>query len=218
MVRNARSQKIETRKVLAGAVAVFRLNGNKIVRFEQNKPGNKELVLEWLEGKGSIEVTEQDYEQADTIKSYLEQKVLMAGLVGSKINPFTAQIVELIAKAEVPLFSVGQLVWTPKLHEDGTKQDSVKETVNHFLFTSKYIGQEKDRVEINFHLLDCKYNNVYNCYRHVGHDGNGNLIGFLNKESIPDGVRIKARIKKCETSKYNGGAKTTFLNYVKVVA
>jgi hypothetical protein len=141
----------------------------------------------------------------------------MAGLVGSKVNPFTVQISELLTKETVPGFNIGQLVWAPKLHDDGVKQDGVKETVNHFLFTSNYIGKVKDRVEITFHLLESRFNNVYNCYRHVGHDGNGNLFGFLNKDSIPDGARIKARIKKCEASRFNGGAKTTYLNYVKVV-
>ena len=53
----------------------------------------------------------------------------------------------------------------------------------------------------------------YNCFRHFGHDGKGNLIGFLNKKEL-SGI-IVGKVKKQEVSNFNNNGKVTYLNYVK---
>jgi len=70
---------------------------------------------------------------------------------------------------------------------------------------------------LTFTAIEVRYLSVYNCYRHVGHDNQGNLITFLNKDNMSGTVRIKARVKGCDTNRYYNNAKTTNLNFVKVI-
>lgn len=214
-IRAIKADRIEA---LAAAVVAFRTNNNTVVKFTDGKPGNREIVLEHLAGKSTLAITEEDRALALDIASYLAQKVTVASLVGSNIPDFTKKVADLIEKETIKGTDIGMLVWAPKLHADSIKRDDTKETIDRFVFTSTYIGKEKDKVEITFHLLNVRYNQAYNCYRHVGHDGNGNLVGFLNKNSIADGSRIRARVKSCEMSRFYNNAKTTYLNFVKVTA
>lgn len=217
MVRKNNVTRVDTKQVLGAAVAVYRIQNNRVVRFENDIPGNKEMVLDILAGTSTIQVTEDDYTRAGEIASYLEQKIMLSTLTGARINDFLRQISELANLKEVPSNSIGQLVWAPKLHEDSVKQDNVKQDIGQFAFTSTYLGREKDKIEFTFNPIDVRYLSAYNCFRHVGHDGKGNLVTFLNKNSIDTVQRIRARIKSCEQSRHYANAKTTQINFVKVV-
>jgi hypothetical protein len=181
---SAKNTRFDTLTALSAAVAVFRVNEGKIARFENDKPGNKETVLAILNGCSTVQVTEQDIKSAGELRSYLEQKIMMATLTGGRINEFFQQISELVSKPTVAQHQIGQLVWAPKLQADAQKQDVIKEDIGRFVFTSNYLGKEKDKVELVFTPVEVRYMTTYNCYRHVGHDGAGNLITFINKNSI----------------------------------
>lgn len=217
MARKNNVARYDTKQVLAAAVAVYRIQGSRIVRFENDVPGNKEIVLGILAGQSDINITDEDYVQAQEISKYLEQKIMLTNLTGGRVNDFLLQISQLAVNPDVPAFSVGQLVWAPKLFEDSNKQDDIKQTIGQFVFTSSYLGKEKDKIELEFTPIDVRYLTVYNCFRHVGHDGKGNLVTFLNKNSINTVQKIRARVKGCDTSKYYNNAKTTQINFVKVI-
>lgn len=211
---NRMKTRVDTIRALAAAVAVYRTNGNRVEKFSETNPGNKELALDLLDA-GNI--TDEDIATAQEICNYMAQKITLAELTGSRVNDFFRDIQKLASSEQVAYFNLGQLVWAPKLVDDARKQDGIKEDINQYYFTSKYIGQEKDRVELDFVPIDTRYLSVYNCYRHVGHDSNGNLITFLNKNLIDTPKRIKARVKGCDINRYYNQAKTTNLNFVKVV-
>jgi hypothetical protein len=217
MVRKNNVTRVDTKQVLAAAVAVYRIQNNRVVRFENDIPGNKEMVLDILAGTSTIQITEDDQTRAGEIGSYLEQKIMLSTLTSVRVNDFLRQISELANLPEVPTNSIGQLVWAPKLYDDSVKQDGVKQDIGQFAFTSTYLGREKDKIEFTFNPIDVRYLSTYNCYRHVGHDGKGNLVTFLNKNSVDTVQRIRARIKSCEQSRHYANAKTTQINFVKVV-
>ena len=214
---SAKNPRFDTITALSAAVAVFRANGSKITRFENNVPGNKEMVLDILLCKSNIAVTDQDVETATELRAYLEQKIMMATLTNARINDFFQQVTDLVTKPTVAQHQLGQLVWAPKLQADAQKQEVIKEDLGRYVFTSNYLGKEKDKVELVFTPIEVRYLSMYNCYRHVGHDGKGNLITFVNKNNIDKISKIKARIKDCNTNRYYNNAKTTQLNFVKVV-
>jgi len=214
---NRMKTRVDSVRALAAAIVVYRANGNRVEKFSDAKPGNKEQALELLDSTSALSITDQDLADAGDLRNYLNQKITLAELTGTRINDFFRDVAQLANSKQVAYFNIGQLVWAPKLADDARKQEDIKEDINQYYFTSKYIGREKDRVELMFTTIDVRYLNAFGCYRHVGHDDQGNLITFLNKNNISGTVRIKARVKGCDTNRYYNNAKTTNLNFVKVV-
>lgn len=214
---NRMKTRVDSIRALAAAIVVYRANGNRVEKFSDANKGNKEQTLELLDGVSALEITEQDLADAGELRNYLNQKITIAELTGTRISDFFRDVAQLTNTDQVAYFTIGQLVWAPKLADDARKQEEIKEDINQYYFTSKYVGREKDRVELTFTAIEVRYLSVYNCYRHVGHDNQGNLITFLNKYNISGTVRIKARVKGCDTNRYYNNAKTTNLNFVKVV-
>ncbi len=214
---NRMKTRVDSIRALAAAIVVYRANGNRVEKFSDANKGNKEQTLELLDGVSALEITEQDLADAGELRNYLNQKITIAELTGARISDFFRDVAQLTNTDQVAYFTIGQLVWAPKLADDARKQEEIKEDINQYYFTSKYVGREKDRVELTFTSIEVRYLSVYNCYRHVGHDNQGNLITFLNKDNISGTVRIKARVKGCDTNRYYNNAKTTNLNFVKVV-
>lgn len=214
---NRMKTRVDSVRALAAAIVVYRANGNRIEKFSDAKLGNKEQVLEMLDGVSALAITEQDLASAEELRNYLNQKITLAELTGTRINNFFRDVAQLTNADQVAYFTIGQLVWAPKLADDARKQEEIKEDINQYYFTSRYIGKEKDRVELTFTAIEVRYLSMYNCYRHVGHDNQGNLITFLNKDNMSGTVRIKARVKGCDTNRYYNNAKTTNLNFVKVI-
>jgi len=214
---NRMKTRVDSIRALAAAIVVYRVNSNRVEKFSDTNKGNKEQALELLDGVSALEITEQDLADAVELRNYLNQKITIAELTGARISDFFRDVAQLTNTDQVAYFTIGQLVWAPKLADDARKQEEIKEDINQYYFTSKYVGREKDRVELMFTAIEVRYLSVYNCYRHVGHDNQGNLITFLNKDNISGTVRIKARVKGCDTNRYYNNAKTTNLNFVKVV-
>ena len=57
---------------------------------------------------------------------------------------------------------------------------------------------------------------MYNSYVHSGTDDEGNLINFWNKNQIPNGSKITAKVKGHGANPRIGNALVTNLNYVKI--
>ena len=207
------AKRYNAQEVVAVACAIFREAGNKVVR--EDHPTSRDRLDLHYENKGSLTVTAEDHTQAETIIAYVQQRTTMDALTGAKVAPFVREVVALVDKDTVSERDFGRIVWLPKLYADMTARDDVKQELAHFTITSKFVGSIKDKITINFTPLSVSYNRDYGCWRHLGHDGNGNLIGFLNKNKMSGA--ITGRVKKQETSRYNGNAKVTYLNYVQGV-
>jgi hypothetical protein len=206
--------KVNNIQALAAAVVIYRENNNHVARWENDKPGNKEQVIAILEGNNTYNITDLDIEKAREICNYLKQKIVLADLTDTYISDFMRQVTKIISRPEIPVAKLGQLVWAPKIYDNSVRHDSVKENIYQFTFTSRYLGKEKDKVELCFVPIDVQYYSVYNTYKHIGHDTNGNLISFFSKDRIDITSNIKARIKNCEHNQNN--TKITQLNFVKV--
>ncbi len=201
-----------TTEVVAVACAIFREAGNTVKR--EGEESSKARLEQHFKGQ-EVSVTDADREMADTVVSYVQQRATIDALTGAKVSVFVQDVVELANTKDINERQFGRIVWLPKLYVDMTARDDVKQELAHYTITSKYVGKIKDKLTINFTPLTVNYSRDYNCYRHLGHDGHGNLIGFLSKaqHSGP----IKGHIKKHSTSTYHGNAKVTYLNYVQGV-
>ena len=203
-------KRFNTKEVITVACAVFRESNNKVVR--EGITSSKDRIMAHFNTTVPIAVTESDVEMANTMLLYLQQKTVLNALIGAKISPFVEDVVRITENPTISERDFGRIVWLPKLYADMIARDEVKQDLAHYTINSIYVGKIKDKIKINFIPLAVSYVRDYNCFRHLGHDGNGNLIGFLNKEKISGSIR--GRVKKHEVSTYHGGARITYLNYV----
>ena len=216
--------KFDTAEVLAVAQAIFRLEGNRINRgdfdFVTKKQGisSKSQLVAHFDNSVPVEVTAADREIAQGIPEHLQQKIIMDTLTGKDIGDFVADINTIISREHVHQFDLGRAVWAPKLYADMVKQSGDQEDIARYAMTSVYVGRPKEKLELDFYPIYTKFSREYNCFRHLGHDGAGNLIGFLNKNNIEHDCRIQGRVKSHSVSRYNNNGKVTYLNYVREIA
>jgi len=212
--------KFDTAEVLSVAQAIFRLEGNKINRGDFDfvakvqQVSSKERIVAHFNNTKLIEVTDTDRKTAATIASHIQQRVIMDTLTGKEVSGFIADINTIVGREHVHQFDLGRVVWAPKLYADMVQQSNHQEDIAHYAISSGYVGRVKEKIELDFTVISTKFNREFNCFRHLGHDGSGNLIGFLNKKSIGNG-RIQGRVKSQSISQYNNNGKVTYLNYVK---
>lgn len=202
---------INTHTVISASVAAFRHNGNKI------DDTNRNLVWGILNKRDdAIVVLEEDKHMATEIIADVQHRGMLADIKGATVSEFRQRITDCMNKEKVSRSDVGRLLWMPKVYLDYKKSDEYHHEFAVLAFGSKYIGNVKDKIEINFIPITVRFTINYGVWRHTGHDGNGNLVGFLNKEKIDVPTIIKGNVKSHDHSKHTNG-KTTYLNYVKVV-
>jgi len=212
--------KFDTTEVLTVAQAIFRLEGNRINRGDFDfvakvqQVSSKERIVAHFNNTKLIEVTDADREVAKSIASYIQQRIIMDTLMQKEISDFITDINTIVGREYVHQFDLGRVVWAPKLYADMVQQSANQEDIAQYAISSAYVGRVKEKIELDFTVISVKYNREYECFRHLGHDGAGNLIGFLNKKSISNG-RIQGRVKSQSISKYNNNGRVTYLNYVK---
>lgn len=211
----AKHPTVNTFDVLTAAVVAFRLNDNKIVKYS-NTPGeipNRQIVDNVLNGTETA--TDQDRALALQIKQDLGHHEVMSAIMGRGLNTFVGDVVARIRQETMPAFGIGSVVWAPKIHADIMKSQDVQQEIALLSHNSKYIGRVGDKLVLEFYTISERYSTQYDCWRYTGHDGKGNLVGFLTKNKLTNTVvKIKGRIKSTQIGKLTSG-QTTYLNYVK---
>lgn len=246
MARNDYNSTYDVRDVMASSVMAYRINGDEYCAFtvgddiwtgRENteyrivKQANKHLMqysitdmepyaaLQHPPGNYhfDIEPDEEDYAVADEMISYYSGLMLKA--ISGKINEFEERVLGLIKTGTVSVKDFGIIASLPKSYFRSLERDEVEEKQRQLSDTSEFIGQIGHTVDIEIDIMRCNYIQKLSCYV-VNAVHNGNLIVFFTStgefESI-DSVRVRARVKRHQTSSYHGG-KETVLNYVKKMA
>lgn len=208
----------DLKEVVAVTCALYRINNNKVVKDnEQKLPTSKDLLTDHFTNNKLTIVTEADREYASLCIAQLQHRIIMNQLTGRNTNDFIDNITQLVVEPadKITQRKFGLAVWIPAVVAGMQAEEQQKLDIAHLSFSSKFQGKCGDKITVNFHPIRVKYVHEYSCFRHFGHDGNGNLIGFLSKKELSG--KIKGNVKAHEVSKYNNSGKVTYLNYVKVV-
>lgn len=216
-------KKYPIRDVVGAAIIAFTANKcidrGDLRRTTQTEPSsfsNREIMLTELE-RGPIS---QDYlEQADDVIAYLQQVAMLQSLTNGRTQNFLDNVVQLLQTDGVTTREFGLVSWAPKLASDYRKKDSVREKWLGYEFTSRFVGKVGDKVRVNFTLIQSHHLPAYNSYIVFGHDEHQNLFFFWNKsgDTIPNKCVLEGRIKEHKIDEQRNDAKTTRLNYVKVI-
>ena len=215
--------KYPTVNVVATAVAAYEFNGNKIFRdsFSEGEPvvPNRQLILDHVQGNGSpFVVNDIHVKQAEGIIQYLQQTVIMQSLV-NKVDRFLGQTTELLSNQTVLNKDIGILAWAPHLADQYQKKDRVREISARFEHHSRYVGHVRDKITVDFTLIEKRYIKSMDCWAVYGSDASDNLIFYWARslDKICEVGKISGRIKDHKEDPYHNDAKVTTLNYVKVL-
>jgi hypothetical protein len=206
--------KFNTTEVITVACAVFRINGNTVVKDnDKGIPTSKLMLMEHFAGKNVITVTDEDQAFASLCGQHLQHRLLMSQLSDREQSDFVSKVTALTQNETIASNNFGFAVWIPKVVQGIQAEDQQKLDLAHLSFRSQYQGKVGEKLSVNFHPIRVKFVHEYNCFRHFGHDGNGNLIGFLHKKQLSG--KITGKIKAHQVSSFNNHGKVTYLNYVK---
>ncbi len=208
-----------TLQLLAIASAAFRINDYAILKESTtDKIANGMMVKRHIHepSKSTLEVLPEDHEYAQLIKDYVTQRITISRLTGKAVSEFIEQIASLLDNETVNIREAGILTWAPKVYTDLLKADEQHMEFTTIGVTSNFVGKIGDKITVDFTTVSKRWNQNFGCWRYSGHDGKGNLIGFLSKTDYPAQVCIKGRIKAHEQSRFTSG-KTTYINYTKQV-
>lgn len=207
---------IKTLDLITAAVTAYRINDSRIFRNDSKKGlSNQKIITSVL--KGDIASTDSDQTRAEEIIANLVQRHTMATLSGKELTQFAVTCMMYLDQDTVHKRHIGVVAWTPKVYDDLIKADQLKHEFTVLSYGSKYLGQAKDRISLNFTTISVRYNSYFQAWRYTGHDNNGNLVAFLiGTELSSTNVQLSARIRATEVSRYTGG-KTTILSQVKEI-
>lgn len=210
--------------ILALAAAISALETNKFLIYkdpttvgDETRVPNRQIMRELLDS-GAV-VTEQHIKTAEETVVYLQQVEIMQTLTTGHANSFLKRIVELVSNETVKSNELGLMAWTPKLERDLRTRDTVREISAQYESHSKYVGKIKDKIVVDFTMIDKRYFKDTDSWSVYGYDSDNNLISYwANKEEkICDSGRIQGRVKNHAQDRYRNNAKVTALNFVKVL-
>jgi hypothetical protein len=211
------SKTFNTHDALALAVAVYEAQGQRVEKYSGTAPGNKEIMLKYLGGDHTLMVTDQHRDLANIIVSNFNQRNTLSMLTGKRNSEFFQTIMELFEREQIKVHQVGLMAWAPKLYYDLMSRDDLQERETSICANSKYLTTNVGKsVELMFYSTTNRmYSKQYNLYIYSGHDGTGNHVSFFHKADVPDGSKIRGRVKSYDN---RGMIKSTKLHYVKLVS
>jgi len=209
-----------TDNAVATAIAAYQHNNRIILRtIENGKLPNRQLVEDYLDGRGGpFIVNDFHCKEAEGIIQYLQQTMVMQTLQ-NKVDRFLGQMTELLANQEISNKDIGIIAWAPHLADQYQKKDRVREVSARFERHSRYVGHVRDKITIDFTLIEKRYIKSMDCWAVYGADNDNNLIFYWAKtlDKVCETGQISGRIKDHREDEYRGNARVTVLNYVRVL-
>ena len=213
-------KKVNTLEALAVAEYAMIVNNNQIIRVNDSvrKP-NLQYLFEHFGidvHAGSVPVTDSLLTVAEDIKKYFEYYQVMATLKSVRVSKFQTKIVELISRPTVSSKDFGLLIWAPKVYADVLRRDSAKQLLLSKAHSSRHLGQEGEKITVDFTLVEQRYVRAWLVYSALGYDAHGNIIRFMSKHKDRCATgRYSARVKDHWHDHFLNGAQITILNHVR---
>jgi len=211
-----------TRVALATAVSAFEINGHLIYKDptrveDRTLVPNRQIIRETLDSEAVV--NQQQRDAADEIVVYLQQAEIMQTLTKGTADSFLVQINKLLANETVKANELGLLAWAPKLMRDYQAKDRVREISSQYETKSRYVGREREKITVDFTMIDKRYFKETNSWLVYGCDSDGNLMSYWanRADKVCETGKIQGRVKSHRQDSYRSNAKVTFLNFVKVL-
>jgi hypothetical protein len=218
---------INTRELAAMAFAAQRANGalHKTDVVFDEKTGdtvkvvpNKVLMQNAMSANGILDVSTQDRENAESAITAIQSDIMLKLLKGQKVTDFVQSLNDVLSKETATHRDCGIMAFLPQMYARVQEQTVKQENLVELAPGSQYLGKIGDKVTVDFHFIDQRYLQQFNCFAVFGTDGAGNCVSFLTAhKELAKSAQLQGKIKRLEEDRYRAGAKVTTLNYVKEV-
>lgn len=232
-VAKAQLVTLATQELAAIAFAAYRVNNNSIYKYNQmynatigdivNVVTNKQLMSNTVGGNYAdpegvkLTVTEEDRTAAAEAINVVQQDCMLQTLIGRRISDFVQKVCSLADKETATEMDIGLMTYLPNVTAQIRQRQAADEAAGDLAFTSQYVGNIGEKIELDFTMVQSKYIQSINCWSVFGHDSNGNAIQYLTtKEELTKSARIKGKVKGHQQDQYRKNAPVTNLNYVKL--
>lgn len=207
---------IPTRNILALATRVFKQDGNQIFSESPEREASKFKLSKLL--KAEELPTEAELVEADSIIDQVGQRIALNALKGTKIkSEFINRVFTYVSKPASPAWAGAFLIWAPKVLNDLAQRDEQNLEMQANAITSTWFGTAGDKIELEVKVQECRFVTHIGKFSVVAKTAEDNFVTFWFGKNIENTVKIKGRIKGHRVNQFIGNAKTTLLNFVKVV-
>lgn len=211
-----KADNIPTRDILALATRVFYQDGNQIFRESPEHEASKFKLAKLL--KAGELPTVAELVEADSIIEQVSQRLALNALKGTSIkSEFINNVFKYVCKPGSPAWAGAFLIWAPKVLNDLAERDEKNLAMQASAVSSTWFGTAGNKIELDVNVVECRFVVHIGKFSVVAKTNEGHFVSFWFSKNIENTVKIKGRIKGHRVNQFIGNAKTTLLNFVKVV-
>lgn len=205
---------VDTHKLLAIAIHVFDENNQTVLKEPTDSAlSSKTRALQLLDE--GFEPNEELQERARELRQNILQKRMVDELKGLRPNEFFTNIYGNVVADTTPKYSIGLLVWAPKVMADNVKREEADVELQATGINSQYVGTIGAKLCVKYIPIRSRYLQNFDKWTNLGQDDAGNLIAFWSNNEVAKETMLQGRIKKHEISRFAGNSRVTQMNYVK---
>lgn len=207
---------VDTLKLLATAIHVFDENKQSVLKEPTDSAlSSKTRALQLLDE--GFEATEELLERARELRQSILQKRMVDELKAIRPNEFFMNIYTNVVADTTPKYSIGLLVWAPKVMADAVKREEADVELQATGANSQYVGTVGQKLRVKYIPIRSRYLQGYSKWTNLGQDDAGNLIAFWSNNEVAKETVLLGRVKKHEVSRFAANSRVTQMNYVKEV-
>ena len=212
----SKAKLLDTRMMLALATRVFADAGNQVINGSDDKEASKITLANLI--KSEAVPTDAELANADAIVDEVNQRIMLNELKGTRIkSEFINNVFNFVQKPTAPAWAASFLIWAPKVLADLQERDAKNLTMQSSAVNSEFFGKAGDKITLDVKVVECRFVTHIGKFSVVAKTAEENFVTFWFGKSVENTISIKGRIKGHRTNPFVGNAKTTLLNFVKVV-
>lgn len=190
----------------------------QIMRFLVNNHGGMDPnVIDFLnKNEKKLRISEDDEDDTTQTIEWLEGLAMRA--MASDLNGFESKLYSTFEKDDISTYDFGMIASIPQTVQRVVKKETTEDLIMKSC-TGDWIGKVGDKVNVTAKMISGVYSRNYSSYIYVAIADN-KLITFWSQkdflEEVGKNVKIYAKIKRTDMSRWYNGVKETQLNYVKI--
>jgi hypothetical protein len=190
----------------------------QIMRFlVQDHSGMDPNVIDFLnKNEKKLRISEDDENDTTETIEWLEGLAMRA--MATDLNGFESKLYATFEKDDISTYDFGMIASIPQTSQRVVKKETLEDMIMKTC-TGNWVGKVGDKVSFTANLISGVYSRNYSSYIYVA-ISDDKLITFWSQkdflEEVGKNVKIWAKVKRTDMSRWYNGIKETQLNYVKI--
>jgi hypothetical protein len=170
-----------------------------------------------LLNKTEITPSKKDKQNSKECSEWLEGLAMRA--IAGDLNGFESNLYATFEKDDITTYDFGLIASIPQTYLRTIKRESLEDMILATC-TGDWIGSVGTKINTTAKLISGIYSRNYTSYIYVGITNNNQLITFWSQhnwlDKVNKEVKIYAKVKRTDFSRWYDGVKESQLNYVKI--